>query len=152
MAWIEQRRRADGGLTARVFWRPGGCRDTHREWETFGAGSDAQNLARADGFKRMVEAAGQRWPDGWVKGEGFVRPPDVADPMTPPPSFDKIGEEYVRQIFTTRQLAHRGGLADSVVGRRCHGQRLIGVGVTTGVSVVTCRSSRARRPGVQGVR
>ena len=67
-------------------------------WETFGAGSDAQNLARADGFKRMVEAAGQRWPDGWVKGEGFVRPPDVADPMTPPPSFDKIGEEYVRQI------------------------------------------------------
>ena len=49
MAWIEQRRRADGGLTARVFWRPGGCRDTPREWETFGAGSDAQNLARADG-------------------------------------------------------------------------------------------------------
>ena len=46
----------------------------------------------------MVEAAGQRWPDGWVKGEGFVRPPDVADPMTPPPSFDEIGEEYVRQI------------------------------------------------------
>ena len=37
MAWIEQRRRADGGLTARVFWRPGGCRDTPREWETFGA-------------------------------------------------------------------------------------------------------------------
>ena len=98
MAWIEQRRRADGGLTARVIWRPGGARDATRVWETFGAGSDAQNLARADGFKRMVEAAGQRWPDGWVKGEGFVRPPDVADPMTPPPSFDKIGEEYVRQI------------------------------------------------------
>jgi integrase len=33
-----------------------------------------------------------------VKGEGFVRPPDVADPMTPPPSFDQIGEEYLRQI------------------------------------------------------
>jgi hypothetical protein len=47
MAWIERRRRADGGLTARVFWRPGGCRDTPRAWETFGAGSDAQNLARA---------------------------------------------------------------------------------------------------------
>ena len=41
MAWIEQRRRADGGLTARVFWRPGGCRDTPRGWETFGAGSAA---------------------------------------------------------------------------------------------------------------
>jgi hypothetical protein len=68
MAWIEQRRRADGGLTARVIWRPGGARDATRVWETFGAGSDAQNLARADGFKRMVEAAGQRWPDGWVRG------------------------------------------------------------------------------------
>ena len=98
MAWIEQHRRSDGGLTVRVIWRPGSARDATRVWETFGAGSDAQNLARADGFKRMVEAAGQRWPDAWVKGEGFVRPPDVADPMTPPPSFDKIGEEYVRQI------------------------------------------------------
>ena len=28
MAWIGQRRRAEGGLTARAFWRPGGCRDT----------------------------------------------------------------------------------------------------------------------------
>ena len=57
-----------------------------------------QNLARADGFKRMVEAGGERWPDGWVKGEGFVRPPDVADPLIRPPRFDEIGEEYVRQI------------------------------------------------------
>lgn len=98
MTWIEQRRRADGGLTVRVFWRLEGHRAATRVWETFGAGSDAQNLARADGFKRMVDAAGQRWPDGWVKGEGFVRPADVADPMTPPPRFDKVGEEYVRQI------------------------------------------------------
>ena len=67
-------------------------------WETFSVGSDAQNLARADGFKRMVDAAGQRWPHGWVKGEGFVRPADVVDPLTRPPTFDEIGEEYVRQI------------------------------------------------------
>ena len=45
----------------------------------------------------MVEAAGQRWSDGWVKGEGFVRPPDVADPITPPASVDKIGEESRRR-------------------------------------------------------
>src|SRR5215218_6908383 len=77
MAWIEQHKRADGGLTARVIWRPEGRREATRVWETFSAGSDAQNLARADGFKRMVEAAGQRWPEGWVKAEGFVRPPDV---------------------------------------------------------------------------
>ena len=98
MAWIEQRRRADGGLTARVIWRLGGGRDAVRVSETFSVGSTAQNLARADGFKRMVEAGGERWPDGWVKGEGFVRPPDVADPLTRPPRFDEIGEEYVRQI------------------------------------------------------
>jgi integrase len=98
MAWIEQRRRADGGLTARVIWRLGGGRDAVRASETFSVGSAAQNLARADGFKRMVEAGGERWPDGWVKGEGFVRPPDVADPLTRPPRFDEIGEEYVRQI------------------------------------------------------
>ena len=98
MAWIEQRRRVDGGLTARVIWRLGGGRDAVRASETFSIGSAAQNLARADGFKRMVEAGGERWPDGWVKGEGFVRPLDVADPLTRPPRFDEIGEEYVRQI------------------------------------------------------
>ena len=98
MAWIEQRRRADGGLTTRVIWRPAGARATARDSETFSVGSDAQNLGRADGFKRMVDAAGQRWPEGWVKGEGFVRPREVEDPLTPPPAFDVIGEEYVRQI------------------------------------------------------
>jgi len=76
MAWIEQRRRADGGVTAPVFWRPGGCRDTPRERETFGSGSDAQNLARADGFKRMVEAAGQRTiVRPWTASKSSTRPP-----------------------------------------------------------------------------
>jgi hypothetical protein len=82
MAWIEQHKRADGGLTARVIWRLGGGRD------------------------------------------GFVG----------------------SSCRSSMQL-----IASAVVGRRCHGQRLIGAGVTTGVSVVTSRSSRARRPGVQGV-
>jgi hypothetical protein len=83
MAWIEQHRRADGGLTARVIWRPGGARDATRVWETFGAGSDAQNLARADGFKlsaladsvdqpeqarltRQLTDARQRYSSAWV--------------------------------------------------------------------------------------
>jgi hypothetical protein len=126
MAWIERHKRADGGLTARVIWRPGGARDATRVWETFGAGSDAQNLARADGFKRMVEAACQRWPDGWVRGEGFVRPPDVADPMTPPPSFDEIGEEYVRQIVDLSP-GQRKALPRSTAGAGAHaGPRLAG--------------------------
>ena len=97
MAWIDKRTRGDGGVSARVVWRLGGTRDGAYQAETFSAGSDAQNLARADGFKKMVDAAGQRWPDGWVKGEGFVRPPGT-DPLTAPPRFDVLGAEYVRQI------------------------------------------------------
>ncbi len=97
MAWIDKRTRGDGGVSARVVWRLGGTRDGAYQAETFSAGSDAQNLARADGFKKMVDAAGQRWPDGWVKGEGFVRPPGT-DPLTAPPPFDVLGAEYVRQI------------------------------------------------------
>ena len=98
MAWIEQKRRADGGTSAVVRWRLGRSRSGGMQTETFGLGSDEQNLARAEGFKKMVEAAGQEWPDGWVKGEGFVRPRADADPMKPPPTVAEIGEEYVRQV------------------------------------------------------
>lgn len=98
MAWIDRRRRSDGGVSARVVWRLGGVRDGAYQAETFSAGSDAQNLARADGFKKMVDAAGQQWPDGWVRGEGFVRPAGVNDPLKAPPRFVDIGEQYVRQI------------------------------------------------------
>ena len=98
MAWIDEKKRSDGGVSARVVWRLGGTRDGAYQSETFSAGSDAQNLARADGFKKMVEAAGQRWPEGWVKGEGFVRPNTEENPLKQPPRFDEIGEEYVRQI------------------------------------------------------
>lgn len=98
MAWIETRNRRDGGVSARVVWRLEGARGGAYQAETFSAGSDAQNLARADGFKKMVEAAGQRWPEGWVKGEGFVRPTNGADPLKAPPRFVDLGREYVRQI------------------------------------------------------
>ena len=57
MAWIDKRRRRDGGVSARVVWRLGGTRDGAYQAETFSVGSDAQNLARADGFKNMVDAA-----------------------------------------------------------------------------------------------
>ena len=62
--------------------------------ETFSAGSDDQNLARAEGFRRMVEAGGHEWPDGWVKGMGFVRPRQDADPMQPSRSEERrVGKE-----------------------------------------------------------
>ena len=98
MAWIEDKLRSDGGTSATVRWRLGGTRSGGMQTETFGAGSDAQNRARAEGFSKMVAAAGERWPDGWVKGEGFVRRHENADPMMAPPSVAEIGEAYVRQI------------------------------------------------------
>ncbi|OUZ11052.1 hypothetical protein BHE97_06385 [Aeromicrobium sp. PE09-221] len=96
MAWIEQRHRTDSGISVRVKWRLGGGRTGPFQIETFSAGTDAQNRARAEGFKKMVEAAGGNWPDGWVKGEGFVRSRD--DRYVPPPPFAEVAEEYVRQI------------------------------------------------------
>lgn len=116
MAWIEKRKRGDGGVSARVMWRLGGARDGAKQVETFSVGTDAQNLARADGFRKMVDAAGQRWPEGWVKGEGFVRPRGETDPLKAPPRFVDIGEEYVRQIVDLtpgtrkRYLGHLGVL------------------------------------------
>lgn len=98
MAWIERKLRSDGGTSSVVRWRSGGSRSGRMQTETFGAGSNDQNLARAEGFKRMVDAAGQEWPDGWVKGEGFVRPRSGDDPMRPPPTVADVGEQYVRQI------------------------------------------------------
>ena len=58
MAWIEQRRRADGGLTARVIWRPGGARDATRVM-----GDIRRRLGRAESRARgRFQADGRgRW-------------------------------------------------------------------------------------------
>jgi hypothetical protein len=82
----------------RKAYRLRGARSGPMQSETFSTGSDDQNLARAEGFRRMVEAAAHEWPHGWVKGMGFVRPREDADPMQPPPTVSAVGEEYVRQI------------------------------------------------------
>lgn len=71
MAYVEQRSHKSG-KTWRVVWRqadlPG------RQQETFGDPKDAAK------FKLMVQAAGERWPEGWVKRQG---PADQADSTLP---------------------------------------------------------------------
>ena len=69
MAWIEARKRSDGGTSFLVRWRLGGSRAGRPQLETFGAGSDARNRARAEGFRDTVAAAGEQWPEGWVKDD-----------------------------------------------------------------------------------
>jgi hypothetical protein len=44
MAWIQKRKRADGGVSATVVWRQGGTRAGAYQSETFAAGTDAQHL------------------------------------------------------------------------------------------------------------
>jgi len=97
VAWIEEKKRGDGVVSAHVIWRLGGGRAGERQIETFSAGKSEENVARAEGFLKMVVSAGQRWPDGWIRGEGFVRP-NGGDPLAEAPTFQVIGEEYVRQI------------------------------------------------------
>lgn len=127
MAWIEPKKRNDGGTSCSVRWRLGGSRTGRPQVETFGAGSDAQNRARAEGFRQMVIAAGEYWPDGWVKGEGFVRDRGVDgdEAMRPPRSVQDVGLEYVGQIVdcSPGQRSRYKGQLRVLKGVEVRGQR-----------------------------
>ncbi|MER5882665.1 site-specific integrase [Streptomyces sp. NPDC001941] len=67
MASIVKRPKKSGDVTYQVKWRQDG------EWQTENFGDpDA-----ADQFRRLVEAHGNQWPHGWVRGQGFVEEPAV---------------------------------------------------------------------------
>jgi integrase len=69
MARIKHRQRADGGVSYQVCWVLGGGRASagvKEQAETF------TDLNRAKAFKLDVEHAGNQWPAGWVKGEGYI--------------------------------------------------------------------------------
>ena len=66
MAAIVARKRKDGTTGYKVQWRLGGTRDGAWQSETF-------EIRRAAAkFQSQVESNGHLWPDGWVKGRGFV--------------------------------------------------------------------------------
>ena len=66
MSHIEKRTNGDGSTVWRVRWRE----QTGYLSETF------DTHAEASRFRGLVDAAGQRTPDGWVKGHGFVTSSD----------------------------------------------------------------------------
>ncbi|MGW2937927.1 tyrosine-type recombinase/integrase [Streptomyces sp. NPDC001156] len=68
MASIRPRKRKDGTAIYQVRWLQGG-RGGDWEGEKFGDEGSAEQ------FKRLVDAHGQQWPPGWVKGKGFVEEP-----------------------------------------------------------------------------
>ncbi|WP_435279266.1 tyrosine-type recombinase/integrase [Streptomyces sp. 1222.5] len=65
MASIRKRERKDGSAIYQVRWLQGG---RGGDWETEKFGDETA----ADEFKNLVDAHGQHWPPGWVKGKGFV--------------------------------------------------------------------------------
>lgn len=83
MASIVQRRRTDGSVGYQVRWRQGG------RWqsEIFDTGRKAER------FRRAVEAAGSRWPTGWVPGMGY--PPGLGELATGRTGFGEFAEQYL---------------------------------------------------------
>ena len=67
MATIRRRERKDGSCIYQVRWLQGG-RGGSWESEPFGDEKSAED------FKKLVDAHGQQWPHGWVRGRGFVEP------------------------------------------------------------------------------
>jgi integrase len=71
MASIVPRKNKQGEITSyQVKWRLGGKRGGLWQDERFDG--DEEGLEAARIFKEAVDAAGQQWPPGWVKGEGYV--------------------------------------------------------------------------------
>ena len=66
MATLVTRVRKDGSKAYRVKWPLGGRRGAPWQSETF------EDRRAAVKFQTHVEANGHRWPDGWVKGFGYV--------------------------------------------------------------------------------
>jgi integrase len=89
MATIKTRPRADGTPTYRVMWRKGGTRDGSWESETFLRKTEATR------FRRDVDATGQDWPEGWVKGVGYVS--TGPEPIIEVP-FLPYAQTYVRDL------------------------------------------------------
>jgi integrase len=47
----------------------------------------------AESFRLAVEVAGSQWPEGWVKGEGYVKL-DETKPVSTEPDFTEVAEAY----------------------------------------------------------
>ncbi|MDQ0943326.1 site-specific integrase [Streptomyces sp. V1I1] len=100
MATIRKRERKDGSCIYQVRWLQGG-RGGSWESEPFG------DEASAEQFKKLVDAHGQQWPHGWVKGQGFVEEPAVPGDVP----LDSYATRYVDRLTgideRTREDYHR---------------------------------------------
>jgi integrase len=91
MANVAARRRKDG-MHYQVRWHLGGSRDGPWQSETF---TDRRAAGR---FKTDVELAGNVWPEGWVKGVGYL--PGGADEQEADQPLAEFGAAYIRRLTT----------------------------------------------------
>jgi integrase len=66
-----ERRPVKSGISYRVVWREGGV----KQQQTFPTEKAAMR------FYHLVKAADERWPEGWVKGKGFIADQDSTAPL-----------------------------------------------------------------------
>ncbi|MFF9894906.1 tyrosine-type recombinase/integrase [Streptomyces longispororuber] len=74
------------GITYQVKWRQDGA------WQTENFGDEDSAMT----FKGLVEAHGNKWPHGWIKGLGFVEP----EPHPNDPPFGDYAHTYVDSLNT----------------------------------------------------
>lgn len=91
MASIRKRVRRDGSTAYQVRWREGGSREGAPQSEVFDSEPEAKQ------FQALVDAHGQHWPHGWVKGEGFVQPGEQDGGKTAV-TFDAWAEHFVETL------------------------------------------------------
>lgn len=108
MAYVKEMKNARGVVTShRVIWRLGGSRTGAPQAERFDPTEEGREAAEL--FCEAVNANGQHWPPGWVKGKGMIAP-DAAD-----------DSEYRFSRYAAESVNHRTGVEDRYKDA-CHGE------------------------------
>lgn len=95
MAAVVGRRNKDGSISYKVQWRIGGRRGAAWQSETF---ADRRWAVK---FQSMIDANGQQWPEGWLKGVGLAEPPAEPEPAVVEYPLAEFGGSYVRRLTST---------------------------------------------------
>ncbi|MFJ4907742.1 tyrosine-type recombinase/integrase [Streptomyces sp. NPDC093249] len=103
MASVHPRKNRAGEITSyQVKWRDAGRRTGDPLWATEKFDGDDDGQAAADIFKRAVDEAGQRWPSGWVKGQGYI----VEEPRAPNDA------SYRFRAYATEVVSNKTGIEE----------------------------------------
>ncbi|MFD9909384.1 tyrosine-type recombinase/integrase [Streptomyces sp. NPDC059063] len=87
MAYVQERKRADGEVSYTVRWRAGGSRGGKNESEVF------SERPAADRFRDLVAGHGEQWPPGWIRGRGFIQDLRGDDEM-----FEPFAMKYIELL------------------------------------------------------